>query len=112
MRVCCAAQGCVSSVVKNTIGDVQVPYKLHVVSQQTSTYLEDYTHSPDINVVPVYNRMYAHEGRPAMVSGIEMCQMLAMRICSPCPYEDALDLGSIMEVVCKCSLHGLVVLQQ
>jgi hypothetical protein len=62
--------------------------------------------------VPVYDGVYAHEGRPARVRGVEMCKVLAVRVRPPGAHEDGLDRGCVVQVVGEGGLHGLRILKQ
>lgn len=56
--------------------------------------------------MPVYNRVYAHERRPASIRGIEVFQVRAVRVCPPRADEDGLDRRVVGEVIFEGFAHG------
>lgn len=70
------------------------------------------THRPDIDVVPVYHGVYAHEGGPARVGGIKVGEVLAVGVRPAGAHEDGLHGGGVVQVVCEGGLHGLCVLEE
>ena len=56
--------------------------------------------------MPVYNRVYAHERRPASIRGIEVFQVRAVRIRPPRADEDGFDRRVVGEVVLEGFAHG------
>lgn len=72
----------------------------------------EYTHSPDIYVMPIYDGMYAHKLGPARIGGIKMCQVLAMWICPTSTDKYGLYRRCVAEVICERSLHGFCILEQ
>lgn len=55
----------------------------------------EYTHSPNLSIMPINNWMHAHELRPVFVRRVEVRQELAMGVCPPGPHKDRLDRGPI-----------------
>lgn len=63
------------------------------------------THRPNVYIMPVYNRVYAHESRPTGIGRVEMCQVFAVWICATCTNENGLHRGCVVQVICKGILH-------
>ena len=56
------------------------------------------TYSPNLRIMPVYNGMYSHERRPAMISGVEIGQQSAMGISPPGAHENSFDAWFVLRV--------------
>lgn len=67
------------------------------------------TYCPDLRIVPVYNRMYSHERRPAMISGVEMGEERAIEVRPPGAYKDSFYIWPYLEVFPERRLHRQVV---
>ena len=67
------------------------------------------TCSPNLRITPVYNRMYSHERRPAIIGGVEIGQQSAMEISPPGAHENSFDAWFVLEVFPERCLHGQVV---
>lgn len=56
--------------------------------------------------MPIDNGMNAHERGPIVVRMVEMRQVSAMRVCTPCPDEDCLYRRVRREIECKGVAEG------
>lgn len=67
------------------------------------------THSPNLDVVPVNDGVYAHEAGPTVIRGVEVCQMLAVGVRPPSANEYRLHEGMVVQVRLECCLHRRIV---
>ena len=92
MRVRGSSQTGISLIVQLAVLDVELADK-----------------RPDVRVMPVENRVDAHEVRPAGRGRIEVREFGPVWVRPPRPHEDGLDLRVVLQVGAERFTHGFAV---
>lgn len=89
MRIGLSTKACIALVVETTVLEAQMADK-----------------RPDLSIMPVDDRVNAHEIGPPVIRLVEMRQLLAVRISASCADEDSPNAGIQGQVALKARADG------